>query len=191
MFNPRKRRWQDEDWGDDPDHLLFLKIRAMVAQYYPAANNLPETAWAAQALAEAVNSLAKSENESFYNWKGKAIALALNMGAKGGWSSDGTFNLYTPEAGVSSFHDPYGDVLNSLPTEFARRRWPFAWSGVRRQGEAETIIEDPKYRRVIRDKTTPDPLNVFIYEGEHPSRVRKEQSISPTRLNSRCRRRPK
>ena len=170
------------DWGHDPDRGLFKKIRRMVGHHYPAAADLPENAASAQMLAEATNNLAKEVSENFYQWKPKAWALARRMGAGGGWSPGGTHSLYTPEVGVSAAHDPYGEISSHLPNEDV---WPFHWSGVKRQHLAETLIEDPLQRRIMRDKTTPDPLAMapyFHHGGQriHPSQLRKELGIKVT-----------
>jgi hypothetical protein len=175
--NPRYRG--NEDWGDDPDTELFHKIRRMVAQYYPEAADLPETPWAAQLLAEACNWLAK-RNEIWYHWKPIAWSLARRMGAKGGWSPDRTHNLYTPEAGVSSAHDPWGQLAALLPGE---GDWPFRWSGIRRQNQAELLIQDRLRRRIMAESTAPDPLRVLPWAGEHPSRTRQRAGIRATKVN--------
>lgn len=160
MSARRDRSWRHEDWGEDADLTLFRDVRRRVSRYYPEAAELPETAWAAQLLAEACNNLAKTVDRSWYSWKPRAWALARRMGALGGWSQDeygrDVHTLYTARAGASLAHDPKGELADLLgPDEPV---WPFLWSGVRRYDRAHEMIADQQALTLMQQRTATDAL---------------------------------
>lgn len=78
-------------------------------------------------LAEACNWAAKVIHPAFYDLKPAVLDEVAGMDeVVSGWGEDGCFYLFHDEVGATSYHDPYDEVNTG-------GRWPFPWSGVRRQ----------------------------------------------------------
>lgn len=118
-------------------------------------------------IAEAVNWAAKSLDYGFYELKPYVIAAAARDGAGRGVyvqkseDEDGqiVWDLYHPEVGVASFHDPYGEVetlVNGMETEVDFTPRPFPWSGVERQSEAFRMLADPEAVGEMAVRTAPE-----------------------------------
>jgi len=95
-------------------------------------------------LAEACNWAAKVADPRLYAAKAVVVAAARSAGALGGWGSDESgdpvYDLWTPEAGETSFHDPWGEIRAALPPSARTETWPFGWSGVERQHLAAELL---------------------------------------------------
>jgi hypothetical protein len=128
----------------------------------------------ALALAEAVNLAAKSIDDRFYRLKPAMIVSAWKMGNRFGYNKgDNTYNLFHPDLGTASFHDP-GEEVYRIITGILNEddpEWNYEWSGITRQELAfqvlnslrdlkniEALIED-----LIRE-TTPEPLAGMVME---------------------------
>ncbi len=111
----------------------------------------------ALAVVDAVNAATKDGQKRLYEWKVDAINAALKLGCSGGWVTDfpgelRLFALYTPSAGVACFHIQPSDEAK-LP---AGMRWPYQWSGIKRQPFAIHALEDPKLFHLLARHTQPD-----------------------------------
>lgn len=106
------------------------------------------TAQSAVLIAEACNLAAKVVCESYYALKPLVIEAAVALGASGGWGDDGCYYLATPETGVASFHDPFGQIA-------ADGDWPHPWSRISRQHAAFAIATNSSVRRLFAEATLP------------------------------------
>lgn len=146
---------------DSPESILSAAAAALEA----VGVSVPVSPWdtaGAVWIAEAINWAAKAIDEDFYFLKPRVIEAARAIGCDGGWGEDGCFFLADPRAGVSSFHDPFGEIR-------ADGTWSHPWSGIRRQDFAFSILTDTRVRRVFREATAPDGAIL----GVSDSRVRK------------------
>ena len=99
--------------------------------------------------AEASNLAAKQIDPEWYDHKPWLVDAAMSFpSVLGGWGRDNTFSLYHLEAGVSSYHDPYGSIRSG-------GYWPFPWSRVRRQQFAFEIARNPAVRQFFAERTAP------------------------------------
>lgn len=63
-------------------------------------------------LADVCNWAAKVIDDKFYSYKPMLVVGALESGIDGGYNAiSNTYSLYAPEIGVSSYHDPYNEIL--------------------------------------------------------------------------------
>lgn len=135
-------------WGDDifetpsfwneSDIINFTLV--MLSHYgYDMTGFAGKNGTEIQMLAEMSNWAAKEDNPSFYKLKPTLIVIAAKNGAQ--WSNNGeTFSLYSPEIGVSSFHDPMGEVEELIKEIKIPAMEAFEWSGIIRQYLAHEII---------------------------------------------------
>ncbi len=124
----------------------------------------------ALALAEAVNLAAKSIDYRFYQIKSAMIISAWKIGNRFGYNKDdSTYNLFHPDLGTASFHDPgdeiYRIVRNTLDEHELIPEWEHEWSGITRQELAFRILESLRDLKLIEEsieqlirETTPQPL---------------------------------
>ena len=141
-----------DDTSDDADNPVDVIVAARLASEFLGADGVciqfDMTAKSAVLIAEACNWAAKVVCESYYAIKPLVIEAAVALGASGGWGDDGCYYLSTPETGVASFHDPYGQIG-------AGGEWPHAWSRISRQHAAFAIATNDSVRRLFAEATMP------------------------------------
>ena len=104
----------------------------------------------AMLVLEAVNWLAKTSDEDFYEFKVLVVNHIVECcGVECGWGTDGCFHFYHPEVGTLCVHDPFNQIVSKQKTTIK-------WSGVYRQCYALDILRDTKTRRVFSHVTRPD-----------------------------------
>lgn len=167
---------------DETDSWAFGRLRSDVAQVWPEAINLPESAWAAQLLAEAVNSLAKTKKSSWYRLKPAAFVLAIRLGALYGWDEEeGVVVLYTPEVGTTRAHDLKGEIRKLFP-DLVRRPWVHPWSGVIRQPYIRSMIQQKSIRDDFALATKPEAFPNPKAKRKENKKKKAELKGKPTRL---------
>ena len=142
----------EEDSDDDVEIPVDVIVAARLASEVLGADGVfvpfDMTAKSAVLIAEACNWAAKTVCESYYALKPLVVEAAVALGASGGWGDDGCFYLSTPETGVASFHDPYGQIGSD-------GEWPHAWSRISRQHAAFSIATNDSVRRLFAEATMP------------------------------------